>query len=198
METEKLKHLDEAIRHSLEEECNIRNTRTNWFLVFQAALGNGVIELLLSNVGLGCRLGGIVVLSLIGFVISISFAFAAWRSEKAISMLFTYWDQIRCENGMKIADNYPVSPINDHIISNYFAHSYEEDFETSIWEHKLAHRMNLKKWDKIMNKHDEFMPYKFLPRMFLLCWIIIPILAWIFSDYFISLENVANNTIIMN
>ena len=45
MEEEKLRHLDEAIRHSMEIECNIRNTRTNWFLVFQAALGGGLIQL---------------------------------------------------------------------------------------------------------------------------------------------------------
>lgn len=148
MEEEKLRHLDEAIRHSMEVECDIRNTRTNWFLVFQAALGGGLIQLLLSNATYYCKMGGITMLSIIGIAISASFIHAAWRSDRAISMLFAYWDQIRCENGMNVADYYPISPINEHIISSYYSHSYEEDFETSVWEHKLAQRMNFKKHRK--------------------------------------------------
>lgn len=195
MEEEKLRHLDEAIRHSMEIECNIRNTRTNWFLVFQAALGGGLIQLLLSNATCYCKMGGIIMLSIIGLAISASFIHAAWRSDRALSMLFAYWDQVRSENGKNVADYYPISPINEHIISSYYSHSYEENFETSVWEHKLAQRMNLKKYrigNKFMNKCDILMPYKFLPWMFLFCWIILLVLVWIFREDVLSVDNIGN------
>lgn len=201
MEEEKLRHLDEAIRYSMEIECNIRNTRTNWFLVFQAALGGGLIQLLLSNVTCYCKMGGIIMLSIIGLAISASFIHAAWRSDRAISMLFAYWDQIRCENGMNVADYYPISPINEHIISSYYSHSYEENFEDSVWEHKLAQRMNLKKhrkWNKFMNKFDCLMPYKFLPKIFFVCWIIVLILIWEFSQDVLSVDNIGSSLNIIN
>ena len=140
-------------------------------------------------------------LSFIGIVISISFIHAAWRSDRAVSMLFAYWDQVRNENGMNVADYYPISPINEHIISSYYSHSYEEDFETSVWEHKLAQRMNLKKcriWNKFMNKWDILMPYKFLPWMFLFCWIILLVLVWIFREGVLSVDNIGNCLNIIN
>lgn len=201
MEEEKLRHLDEAIRYSMEIECNIRNTRTNWFLVFQAALGGGLIQLLLSNATCYCKMGGIIMLSIIGLAISASFIHAAWRSDRAISMFFAYWDQIRCENGMNVADYYPISPINEHIISSYYSHSYEENFEDSVWEHKLAQRMNLKKhrkWNKFMNKFDCLMPYKFLPKIFFVCWIIVLILIWEFSQDVLSVDNIGSSLNIIN
>lgn len=201
MEEEKLRHLDEAIRHSMEVECDIRNTRTNWFLVFQAALGGGFIQLLLSNATYYCKLGGITMLSIIGIAISASFIHAAWRSDRAISMLFAYWDQIRSENGMNVADYYPISPINEHIISSYYSHSYEEDFETSVWEHRLAQRMNLRKLRRrnmFMNKHDWLMPYKFLPKIFFVCWIILLVLVWIFSKDVLPVDNIGNWLNIIN
>ena len=201
MEEEKLRHLDEAIRHSMEVECDIRNTRTNWFLVFQAALGGGLIQFLLSNATYYCKLGGITTLSIIGIAISASFIHAAWRSDRAISMLFAYWNQIRSENGMNVADYYPISPINEHIISSYYSHSYEEDFETSVWEHRLAQRMNLRKHRRcnmFMNKHDWLMPYKFLPKIFFVCWIILLVLVWIFSKDVLPVDNIGNWLNIIN
>ena len=201
MEEEKLEHLDEAIRHSMEVECDIRNTRTNWFLVFQAALGGGLIQLLLSNATYYCKMGGITMLSIIGIAISVSFIYAAWRSDRAISMLFAYWDQIRSENGMNVADYYPISPINEHIISSYYSHSYEEDFETSVWEHKLAQRMNLKKhrkWNKFVNKFDCLMPYKFLPKILFVRWIIVLILIWKLSEDVLSVDNIVSSLNIIN
>ena len=201
MEEEKLRHLDEAIRHSMEVECDIRNTRTNWFLVFQAALGGGLIQLLLSNATYYCKLAGITMLSIIGIAISASFIHAAWRSDRAINMLFAYWDQIRSENGMNVADYYPISPINEHIISSYYSHSYEEDFETSVWEHRLAQRMNLRKHRRcnmFMNKHDWLMPYKFLPKIFFVCWIILLVLVWIFSKEVLPVDNIGNWLNIIN
>ena len=201
MEEEKLRHLDEAIRHSMEIECNIRNTRTNWFLVFQAALGGGLIQLLLSNATYYCKMGGSTMLSFIGIVISLSFIHAAWRSDRAVSMLFAYWDQVRSENGMNVADYYPISPINEHIISSYYSHTYEEDFDTSVWEHKLAQRMNLKKprnGNQFMNKCDCLMPYKFLPKIFFVCWIILLVLVWIFREDVLSVDNTGNCLNIIN
>lgn len=201
MKEEKLEHLDEAIRHSMEVECNIRNTRTNWFLVFQAALGGGLIQLLLSNATYFCKMSGSTMLSFIGIVISVSFIHTAWRSDRAISMLFAYWDQIRCENGLNVADYYPISPINEHIISSYYSHSYEENFEDSVWEHKLAQRMNLKKhrkWNKFVNKFDCLMPYKFLPKIFFVCWIIVLILIWKFSEDVLSVDNIGSCLNIIN
>lgn len=195
MEEEKLRHLDEAIRHSMEVECDIRNTRTNWFLVFQAALGGGFIQLLLSNATYYCKLGGITMLSIIGIAISASFIHAAWRSDRAISMLFAYWDQIRSENGMNVADYYPISPINEHIISSYYSHSYEEDFETSVWEHRLAQRMNLRihrRRNMFMNKHDWLMPYKILPWTFFVCWIIVLVVVWNCSADVLSVDSSLN------
>ena len=201
MEEEKLRHLDEAIRHSMEVVCDIRNTRTNWFLVFQVALGGGLIQLLISNATYYCKLGGITMLSIIGIAISASFIRAACRSDRAISMLFVYWNQIRSENGMNVADYYPISPINEHIISSYYSHSYEEDFETSVWEHRLAQRMNLRKhrrWNMFMNKHDRLMPYTFLPKIFFVCWIILLVLVWIFSKDVLPVDNIGNWLNIIN
>lgn len=198
METEKLRHLDEAIRHSMEVECNIRNTRTNWFLVFQAALGGGFIQLLLSNASHGCRLAGIIIMSFLGGIISVSFIIAAWRSDKAIDMLFAYWDLIRCETGMKIKDYYPISPISKNIIYNFFMNSYDKNNEDSIWEHDIAKRMHIGGLDKLANKCDFLMPYKFLPWMFLFCWIFLLVLVWIFRKDVLSVDNIGNCLNIIN
>ena len=198
METKKLRHLDEAIRHSMEVECNIRNTRTNWFLVFQAALGGGFIQLLLSNASHCCRLAGIIIMSFIGGIISVSFIIAAWRSDKAIDMLFAYWDQIRCETGMKIKDYYPISPISKNIIYNFFMNSYDKNNDDSIWEHDIAKRMHIGGSDKWINKCDILMPYKFLPWMFLFCWIILLMLVWIFREDVLSVDKIGNCLNIIN
>ncbi len=198
MEIEKLKHLDEAIRHSMEVECDIRNTRTNWFLVFQAALGGGLIQLLLSNTTYSSRLWSIIIIALIGSVISVSFALAAWRSDKAIDMLFAYWDQIRSENGMKIKDYYPISPISKSIIYHFFMNSYDKNNDDSIWEHDIAKRMHIGRPDKWINKCDILMPYKFLPWMFLFCWIILLLLVWIFREDVLSVDNIGNCLNIIN
>ena len=198
MEEEKLEHLDEAIRHSMEVECSIRNTRTNWFLVFQAALGGGLIQLLLSNATYYCKMGGITMLSIIGIAISASFIHAAWRSDRAISMLFAYWDQIRCETGMKIKDYYPISPISKNIIYNFLTNFYDKNNDDSIWEHDIAKRMHIGGLDKWINKCDILMPYKFLPWMFLFCWIIVLVLVWIFSEEVLSVDNIGSNLNIIN
>lgn len=198
MEEEKLRHLDEAIRHSMEVECNIRNTRTNWFLVFQAALGGGLIQLLFSNVAYCSRLGSIITMALIGSVISVSFAFAAWRSDKAIDMLFAYWDQIRCENGMKIKDYYPISPISKNIIYHFVMNSYDKNNDDSIWEHDIAKQMHIGRFDKWINKCDILMPYKFLPWMFLFCWIIVLVLVWIFREEVLHVDNIGSSLNIIN
>ena len=153
----------------------------------------GFIQLLLSNASHCCRLAGIIIMSFIGGIISVSFIIAAWRSDKAIDMLFAYWDQIRCETGMKIKDYYPISPISKNIIYNYFMNSYDKNNDDSIWEHDIAKRMHIGGFDKWINKCDILMPYKFLPWLFLFCWIFLLVLVWVFSKDVLSVDKIGNS-----
>ena len=113
-------------------------------------------------------------------------------------MLFAYWDQIRCETGMKIKDYYPISPISKNIIYNFFMNSYDKNNDDSIWEHDIAKRMHIGGSDKWINKCDILMPYKFLPWMFLFCWIILLMLVWIFREDVLSVDKIGNCLNIIN
>lgn len=176
MDKTKLDHLDEAIRHSIEEECSNRNSRTNWFLVLQVALVGGIIQVCSNDFSEQYRWIFVIIIGIVGFLISVSFAFAAWRSEKAVDMLLAFWDQVREENKMGIADNYPVIPLTSGIIKDYFRFGCYVSFDKSkdtIWQCKLAMRMKLTCIDMLINKCAGLMPYKFIPKLFLVCWLLL-------------------------
>ena len=42
------------------------------------------------------------------------------------------------------------------------------------------------------------MPYKFLPKAFFVCWIIVLILIWKFSDDVLSVDNIVSSLNIIN
>lgn len=119
MDKTKLDHLDEAIRHSIEEECSNRNSRTNWFLVLQVALAGGLIQVCSNDFSEQYRWIFVIIIGIAGFLISVSFAFAAWRSEKAVDML--------------------------------------------------------------INKCAGLMPYKFIPKLFLVCWLLLLLFVVIYN-----------------
>ena len=174
MNPEKLEHLGEGIRHSLEEECAVRNSRTNWFMVFQVALGGGVLQVLLNQAKCSIPYHAVIsVVSFVGAISSVCFWYAGWRSEKAVDMLLAFWDELRSENRLEISAFYPVIPLTEGIIKNYFANCYNEAFEDSVWEHKLANRMRLHQKDRWINKLDYLMPYKLIPKLFAYLWTII-------------------------
>ena len=55
-----------------------------------------------------------------------------------------------------------------------------------------------RKWNKFVNKFDSLMPYKFLPKIFFVCWIIVLILIWKFSEDILSVDNIGSNLNIIN
>lgn len=171
MNEEKIMHYDEAIRHSIEKENEVRNQRTNWFLVFQGLLINAIVAISIK----GSMDYLIVFLAIIGLILSLCFMHAAWRSEMAIKMLLACWDEFRNELNLPIKDFYPVTTLTEGLIKVYFKgeKNHKDKDEDNDWEKNIAERMSLGKWDKRRNKYDCLMPYKAFPMTFAIIWSIL-------------------------
>ena len=107
-----------VIRQMIKDENEIRNQRTNWFLVIQGFLVAGCCELY-ANRSLDKIFIMLIMISIIGFITSCSFLYAAWRSEKAIKMLLAVWDIFIGEADKRYKDYPPVIALTSGIINKY-------------------------------------------------------------------------------
>lgn len=175
------------IRQMITNENEIRNQRTNWFLVIQGFLVAGCCELYANKCLCQiCYL--ILIISVIGIVTSLSFWHAAWRSEKAIEMVLACWDIFIRDNNRRIKEFPPVIALTKSIIQRY-KFSNEKLTENDNREIEIFHQIycvgkNYKKkkrkicWDSKRNNLDCMLPFKAMPIVFFLAWIIVPFMCF--------------------
>ena len=159
----------DTIRQMIKNEDEVRNQRTNWFLIIQGFLIAGLCDLSSS----GCiknynNKALVVFIIIIGIVTSISFLFAAWRSSLAINFALSCWkDRLGNDSEEKYP---PVSLITKEILE---ARGHSSD----SWKNRIYNRMYERKnecrkcLDDHLNKMDRLLPYKILPIIFLLGWL---------------------------
>ena len=160
-----LKEYNNTIREMINHENEIRNQRTNWFLVIQGFLIAGLCQLQCNDTNIK------IMISFIGIATSISFSHAAWRSERAVTFAIKCW-----EFQNKGKKKYPpVSLITEEILK-------AKDVES--WEYKIRELMYKDKcccilwFDKLRNRCDRLLPYSALPILFFLFWALYIYLIW--------------------
>lgn len=156
------------IREMIKREDEVRNSRNNWFMAIQGLLANAFISSVALK-DLMVSLNICMVLAFIGFVTSVSFLYATWRSEMSVRMALECWNLFLIDNGKKIQDYPPITLITYGIIKN---ESKDNIIGAVDWENKLNNAMNLKKIDKKLNKIDGIMPFKLIPMVFMFLWFI--------------------------
>lgn len=158
----------DAIREMIKDENEIRNQRTNWFLVIQGFLIAGVCQLPDSIFLLK------IFISLVGIVTAVSFWQAAWRSTLATTYALCWWKTIKKKKNETIP---PVSLITRDIL--------EKKRDDSLPNERIYDRMmeEMDKWTKwragSRNKLDWLLPYKLLPYVFFLFWTVNIICLWL-------------------
>jgi len=156
-----------AIREMIKDENEIRNQRTNWFLVIQGFLIAGVCQLPDSHFLLK------IFISLVGVITTVSFWQAAWRSTLATTYALCWWKTIKKKTDDIIP---PVSLITRDIL--------EKKRDDSLPGEQIYDRMmeEMDKWTKwradSRNKWDRLLPYKLLPYVFFLFWIVNILCLW--------------------
>lgn len=110
-----------------------------------------------------------LVLTIIGLATSMSFLYAAWRSEKSVTMALECWNLFLIDNGETIQDYPPISLITHGIIENKYK---DNTYGAVDWERNLNNKMHLNKIDKFLNKLDCIMPFKLIPIVFILLWLL--------------------------
>jgi len=102
-----MKEYNNTIREMINHENEIRNQRTNWFLVIQGFLIAGICQLKCDDSNIQ------IMISIIGIFTSLSFCHAAWRSMLAVTYAINCW-----EYKTKATDKYPpVSLITKEILN---------------------------------------------------------------------------------
>jgi len=165
----------EAIREMIKSENEIRNQRTNWFLVIQGFLIAGICQL--ENIDLCFQF----LIALVGVVAALSSWYAAWRSKLAITFALNCWKYHLDLKRKRKEDYAPVSLITKEIL--------EADNSTGnnpSWEVEIQNLMYPKKgcklrYHKILNQYDFVLPYMTFPVLFLVFWIIYTIACFISS-----------------
>ena len=165
------------IREMIKDENNVRNSRNNWFMTIQGLLVNALINTLMCQKNLIFHLNVayiiLIIISFIGLITSVSFLYAAWRSERSIKMALACWDLFLVETGQKIQDYPPISLITKGIIDK----SAKKNIIGAIdWEKKVNVMMYgdddcLRCCDKRRNKLDFLMPFRLIPLIFIILWI---------------------------
>lgn len=156
---------NDTIRQMIWHENEIRNQRTNWFLVIQGFLISGICRDDISHIL--C-----ILVSIVGIVTSLSFGHAAWRSSLAISYALACWRE-KADNNSLI-ELPPVSLITKKILEA----KGKPKIDDCSWEFKIQQRMYPPKdtcvswWNRLRNKCDWALPYRILPVLFFLFWII--------------------------
>lgn len=161
------------IRQMIKDENEIRNQRTNWFLVIQGFLIAGYCELLSKQPNnIDCFMLGIIV---IGVAASIAFRYAAWRSQKATDMALTCWDTFLETYGFKVKQFPPICLFTNGVIK--LESKNNDNIGCYEWNNMLHDKMYPKNrgcrlcWDSKWNKMDFLMPFKSIPTIFLLFWL---------------------------
>lgn len=168
-----------VIRQMIKDENEIRNQRTNWFLVIQGFLIAGCCELY-ANKCLKEIFILLIMISIIGFITSCSFLYAAWRSEKSIEMALACWNIFLEKNGFTTQVFPPVILLTEGVIRNGGL-ANPNDNENIKYENEIFRKMYEKSKgrscnDSIFNKFDCIMPFKAIPKLFLYLWLLTLIL----------------------
>lgn len=139
MSDNEIKEYNNIIRQMLHHEDEIRNQRTNWFLVIQGLLINGLL-LVITSEDFNYKLCAVSFLLFIGMLVSGSFLYAAKLSAKASSEGKIFWQNVIVNNKRNIDDFPPIC-----LLSN-------EKFKNNKY---------------VKNPKNIFLPCIFLPRLFL-------------------------------
>lgn len=173
-----------VIRQMIKDENEIRNQRTNWFLVIQGFLVAGCCELY-ANRSLDKIFITLIMISIIGFITSCSFLHAAWRSEKAIKMLLAVWDIFIGEANKRYKDYPPVIALTSGIINKYKDDKNKKFTDNDKRELEIYYLMYYKKtnikrkWDSFLNKLDFLLPFMSIPVVFIIAWIAVIFIVFI-------------------
>lgn len=170
------------ITQKIKDENEIRNQRIKWFLIIQGFLIAGICTIIdkESKILTSCLINIYTQISILGFVVSISFWYAGWRSMKSISMALASWHMFLLKEKMKYEDFPPISLITKEIIKGGF-NNEEDATAINSWIKKLGEHMYLnnpclKCRDTLLNRTDWLMPFLFLPSIFGLFWALVFIL----------------------
>lgn len=177
-------HYHKIIREMIKNENELRNSRSNWYIVIQSFLFTGVCKICseysFSSINTPCDDAKnclLLIGVLIGLVTFISFLFVAWRSEKAIAMAMSAWDLFLAENKFFVKKYPPVCLMTDSIIGeknppidNIGIKEWIENMNVQMYpKGKECEKCK----DKIINKFELLMPFKFIPVVFIIVWSLI-------------------------
>ena len=168
------------IREMIKNEDEVRNSRNNWFLVIQGFLIGGICTLLSCDNNHLLLHMAYILIALVGTATSISFRYAAWRSEKAIEMAHACWRLFLCKRNQNTQDYPPIHLLTMGIINNS---CNSNEFGIAGWENELNAKMyeyadiEKKQNDERLNKYDCLMPFKAIPQIFLLLWSMVLIIT---------------------
>lgn len=107
MDKKEIKEYNDIIRRMLEHEDEVRNQRTNLFLVIQGLLINAIF-MLMTNEDFEPKTIAISLLLFIGTMISLSFLYAAKLSSKASSQGKIFWLDVLNDTKADIKDFPPI------------------------------------------------------------------------------------------
>lgn len=181
MEKNELERYNDVIRQLIIHENEIRDYRNNWQFTINGFMVAGYIAAFVKQevnyTDCIC-----IVIAIMGIFISISFLYAAWRSRMAVSMALSCWNLMLEIQKERIINYPPVCLITENIIKNITV-AGEDNIGINEWNHLLngkimKNKKEFEKWRlKTYNKIDVFMPYVFMPKVFLLLWIILFLLS---------------------
>lgn len=199
MDEEMQKSYHNVIRQMITNENEIRNQRTNWFLVIQGFLVAGGCELY-ANKGFDEIFILLFAISIIGIIASCSFLHAAWRSEKSIEMALACWNIFLEKCGLTIQDFPPVILLTERIIRNG-GFTNQNDDENIKYEKKIFRKMYENNdgrscKDSKSNKWDCIMPFKAIPKLFLYFWVFVDIVLILLKLISLRVIDVPNVQII--
>ena len=164
------------IREMIKNENEIRNQRTNWFLVIQGFFVAAICQKGIMDCNLCYLIAGI------GSITSISFSHAAWRSELAVSFALACWKE-RFDDNQRMQ----LPPVS-LIVKDILEVKEQPKIENCDWKVKIQQLMyppkntNVNCCDRFRNKCDWMLPYRALPILFFLFWIVVLILR-IYLDH---------------
>ena len=174
----------EAIREMIKSENEIRNQRTNWFLVIQGFLIAGICQLPDSS-----YLPFFI--AMVGYVSSVAFRHAAWRSTLAVSYVLACWENHVGDLRTKLP---PVSLITKEILDTGKLPSIPDSWQIAIWRlmNRDKTRTEILK-DRKRNKCDYLLPYRLLPALFCVFW-----LLYFIGNYKIILQLIGEVSKLLN
>ena len=171
-----MRNYHNIIRQMIKNEDEVRNHRTNWFLIIQGFLIAGLCAL--SESGEYDLLT--LLISFLGILVSVSFGYAAWRSTKAVDMAIACWKLFLEENGKVLSEYPPINLITKGIISHKIDVS-DDNIGEAQWNKKIFNRMYSDKnyfIDRKINELEFLLPYRLLPLIFFVFWIVLVIVLF--------------------